>query len=577
MIDLSWLDAHHSALLFGVQGRHVPVTLSRLRNARVLWLNQLAAAADPIRAALGATPEAYEAHLLATCGYAVAESGNAAWTDGFDPADRIVAHADRYGSSGIGLNGGSGRAAIIGNYLVKGVGRTPLVSARTDAAHGSGGAYLEEAVRETICAEVVRAEFPHAAVPILAIIDTGLLQDWGGMIERRVLVVRPCFVRPAHYVRATAHLSGNPTEGALDSERVAHMFRASERLLGQADFRARYRMLWVRWAEQLAYGFIHRVTHGSNTMSNICFDGKLLDFGATSAVPSWADAATLLTRQSFEDLRRLPAQQMRTHAYFFGRYLDAGLADPAALDTLHGDIDQAFRTTTVKEMLRLTGIERVTAACQARDDGHWWPLAHKLISMYQRERLELVDAMPADAAPWDIPRIWMSDVPPHLHPLRDALERIVSPGARDLAARRCALAAASRPGLYRETARRAIFRALDRSAAGQEAERDRIERFIAAGVARNRRDTRCDVLDAACVGFAVNDKMSYALFRHENGTLCAVDENDANARHDVARLTPSSLHFAGPDQVPFQGAVAMFGQPAGVEMKEIQDEFITAR
>jgi hypothetical protein len=561
MTDLSWLDAHDGAQLFGAHGRHVPVTLQRLRHARVLWLNRRAAAADPVHAAPGGTSEAYEAHLLATCAYAMAEPDNAAWADGFDPADRIVAHADRYGGAGIGLNGGSGRAAVIGAYLVKGVGRTPLVSVRTDAAHASGGAYLEEAVRETMVAEVVRAEFPHAAVPVLAIIDTGLVQHWAhdGKIERRVLVVRPCFVRPAHYVRATAYMSGNPAEGAADSERVLHMFRASERLLGKADFHARYRMLWVRWAEQLAYGFIHRIVHGSNTMSNICFDGKMLDFGATSSVPSWADAATVLARQSFDDLRRLAPQQLRTHAYFFGRYLDAGLADPAALDALRGDIDHAFRTGTVTEMLRLAGIDRATAGAQARAGAHWWPLAHRLIGICQRERLDLIDAVPAGAAPWDIDKVWQSDVPPHLHPLRDALERIVPPGARDLAARRSVLLATGRPGLYRETARRAIFRALDPSAAGREPERERIERFIASGVAANRRDTHCELPDAACAGFAVGDAASYALFRHEDGTLSAVDEGAAGASHAIAGLTPSSLRFVDAERAPFEGAVALSG------------------
>ena len=142
--------------------------------------------------------------------------------------DVTVGYADRYGGSGIGLNGGSGRAAVVNGYLVKGVGRTPLVSSLTDESHASGGAYLEESIRETIFAEIVRAEFPCSAIPVLAIIDTGLIQIFeesaGPKMERRTLLIRPSFIRPAHFERATAYFSGNPKEGQQDTLRVSQFF-----------------------------------------------------------------------------------------------------------------------------------------------------------------------------------------------------------------------------------------------------------------------------------------------------------------------------------------------------------------
>jgi hypothetical protein len=92
--------------------------------------------------------------------------------------DQKYAVADRYGGAGIGRNGGSGRNALVNGFLVKGVGRTPLVGQSTPLSHASGGAYLEECVREAIFSEVVSHDFPYGAVPALGILGTGLVQDW---------------------------------------------------------------------------------------------------------------------------------------------------------------------------------------------------------------------------------------------------------------------------------------------------------------------------------------------------------------------------------------------------------------
>ena len=559
MIDVSWLDKDAGAQLFGAGSPHLPVTLRRLRHARVLWLNGHVAAHDPAYAAAGGTPAAYEQHLLANCGYAVALPGAE-----FDDGDEVVAYADRYGGPGIGLNGGSGRAAVLGGYHVKGIGRTPLVSAATDAAHASGGAYLEEAVRETIFAEVVRSEFPHAAVPVLAILDTGLTQDWGPTRERRVLVIRPCFVRPAHFVRAVAYFSGNPTEGAADSARVRHMFDGCLHLLGRPAFVERCRTLWTNWATQLAYGFVHRLPHGSNTISNICLDGKLVDFGATSAVPSWADTATMLARVPFEALQALLPRVLRSDAYFYGRHLDPALAEDAVLDTLADHVGQAFRRTTVTEVLRLAGVPRALAAQQAEgaDGQRWWQLVQALIADCQREQVDLSERGAPHGRPWRFAALWSSSVPAALRPLRDALEAIVPPAQRELAVRRCALLAATRHGLLREQVKPVIRRQVDPANEGLAPQRAVIEDFICARVAASRRDPGIDAADAACVGFAVGQAVSYALFQAEDGTLFAIDERAPHVRHAVAGWSAASLRFIDPAHPPFEGAVALRLPPA---------------
>lgn len=114
---------------------HLALPLTRLQGAALLWLNAEDAEADPAWVRLNGDRAAYAEHLLAACAYKVSADG--------ETPDRMGV-ADRYGG-GIGSNGGSGRAAIIGPYCVKGIGRTPLIGRDVDVGHASGGAYLEDA------------------------------------------------------------------------------------------------------------------------------------------------------------------------------------------------------------------------------------------------------------------------------------------------------------------------------------------------------------------------------------------------------------------------------------------------
>ncbi len=51
---------------------------------------------------------------------------------------------DRYGGAGLARNGGSGRAAMTQGWLIKGVGRTPLVSVASDPIHATGRSTLSD-------------------------------------------------------------------------------------------------------------------------------------------------------------------------------------------------------------------------------------------------------------------------------------------------------------------------------------------------------------------------------------------------------------------------------------------------
>jgi hypothetical protein len=550
------MDANATRRMFEDPVPCVPLDLVRPRAARVLWLNHAAAADDPEFIRLGADIGRYEQHLLAACAYELPSDGNHEVPSG-------RGYADRYGGSGIGLNGGSGRAAFVQGYHVKGVGRTPLVSSLTERAHASGGAYLEESVRDIIFTEVVRAEFPHSAIPILALIATGQTQAFEFPthtdIENRVLVVRPPFLRPAHYLRSN-FVSDDPKEGQRDARRVQWMFDAMRELRGASAFERDHEAFYERWAQQLAYGYVHRLTHGSPTVSNISLDGRLLDFGAMTALPSWADTAVMLARQPFSAHQQLLPRLVRNSAYFFGRHLDARLASPAYQDALSARASQAFQRAMVVETLRLLGLERPSAELQAVgvSADAWWRLVLALITHFERERLDMVERTPEPRIAWDVDQVWQPRPPTHLFALRQRLLDNVPVIEQEACARRCRALSRTRPGLYRHELRTMLFSALGQGPAAIEPDREVIEALIDRRIAGNRRDSRCIPTGTLPLGFAVRAGRSLLLCREASGTaVWAVDETLGTTApaHRVSHCSESAIHFVDPALSPFEGAV----------------------
>ncbi|HVZ29030.1 MAG TPA: hypothetical protein VG839_01460, partial [Asticcacaulis sp.] len=207
-------------------------------------------------------------------------------------AETATGWADRYGGQGIGACGGSARAAFVNGYHVKGIGKTPLLSARNDEAHSTGCVSLDEAIRETIFSEKM-SQFPWSVVPNLAILTTGL--DFGADMPPglsgsegggKVLVVRPAFLRPAHFERAVAAVLPDIKTGEKDAARVVHMIKGLLALTGQESLRDVFLRFWARWAEQLAYGLVNRLSQHAHSTSNICLSGQLIDFGAARSFSS---------------------------------------------------------------------------------------------------------------------------------------------------------------------------------------------------------------------------------------------------------------------------------------------------
>lgn len=579
MPQLNALNTRESSVLFGADSSHLPVRLNRLPRARMLWLNQRVMRSDPRFAEAGGTAQAYSAHLLACCAYAMVADNDAESSD-----DAVIGFADRYGGTGIGHNGGSGRAAVVNGYHVKGIGRTPLVSMLADEAHASGGAYLEECVRETIFSELVAAEFPAGSIPTLAIIETGEFQVWdtddGPKPERRCLMVRPCFVRPAHFERAPGFISANAKEGALDAARVRRFFESTIGLWGRDELVETYRRFWLRWAEQLAYAFVHRLPHGGNTSSNICLDGRLLDFGAMAAMPSWARASIVLGAPPTGAELMLLIQAVQSIAPFLARHLDADVAAPQQITQTVAAVAQRYTEVSMREMLRLAGLTREHARALLEDDGEG-TLGNALVrvlSHYQREQFTILDGTPTPRIPWDLDQLWSALPPKHLLELRGLLERhlgltataqsLTTDMAARVTARRSTQRARNRDSLYREKIKHDAYAALDGALQGDALPFKRVSDFIVECVVRNRRDGPAEPEDALPVGYASNATASYALFEclHSGKHFAMQEWRTDEAAHlttscqdriAINALTPSGIDFADSARLRFDGTVAM--------------------
>lgn len=479
------LDAKAIHELFGPESGHVPVQLSRLTRARVIWVNESWALTDPEYQRTGGGV-CYAEHLLKQCAFQITPAAGVTDAEGY---------ADRYGGAGIGTNGGAGRAAYVNGYYVKGVGRTPLVSSLTDSAHASGGAYLEECIRETIFSEIVSAEFPHGGIPCLAIIDTGLTQRWdtpsGPKWERRTLLVRPAFLRPAHFERALGFRSARPFEGALDRQRVERTVSWAKNRWGN-DFAPPLLAFWVtRWAEQMAYGYAHRLSHASTTSSNVTLSGALVDFGAATSLDNWASTTLMLGRKVFG--REFYAIQTITHGLARG-LAHHGVLDAQAAATRALNLGwRAYQDCIAKEMLKVFGFEPKRGSLLVEcSDSRTEALAavDAFLEFFQQERNEQITKVYSCSRLWDSELPWASPQSRHLRPLHRLLSRHVAASERPAFEERAALLARTRSELRREQVKDTIQAQINSAAINGEDDDVAIAEFVSALVARNRRETK---------------------------------------------------------------------------------------
>lgn len=277
----AWLPP---ASLVGVQTR-------RLRYAEFAWRDSTQEAKALDLEQIFCCPQSYEA-------------------DDLYDSDVRSEWADKYGGSGVGAAGGSGRCSVFNGTQTKGVGKTPLVTPFADPLHSSGTVMLFEAATEALFAGVYQTALPFGAVPVHAVILTGgrhapALGTEAAAPCIRSLVVRPFVPRPAHFMRNVRHPDGMRMAGpdapgmTLDAWRtkqaMACLGNSLKASLGLSDrddnelalLDAGLRELNRRLAWQSAASFAKRLPHGSLSCSNISLSGAFLDFGIAGFVPSY--------------------------------------------------------------------------------------------------------------------------------------------------------------------------------------------------------------------------------------------------------------------------------------------------
>lgn len=145
-----------------------------------------------------------------------------------------------------------------------------------------------------------------------------------------------------------------------------------------------FQHFWHRWASQLAHSFVDRLPRGSNTLSNCCIDGSLLDMGAMSALPSWANVATMSAYSALLSQFKTFINGIRSMASFIARHSDKRYEDEGFLSQLTAYVQAAYRHHLVDEVVRLCGLR----------GGPWplqqlWPVVLQLFLHFQKRRLTM--------------------------------------------------------------------------------------------------------------------------------------------------------------------------------------------
>lgn len=304
----------------------------RLNCVRIAWLNVRWFLQRGIDVLDGMTRNRVESWLIEEFGYVVVDDPSA-W-----PAQAIkYFQADRYGSTeGTTPHGGSGRSGVAGRFCAKGIGVTPLVGRGAAPGHAHGCASLEECIREAAYGEVIDAEFPFGAVPVIGVLDTRLefidpdARGSGHSRVRRGILIRPCVLRPAHAERAPLFRQSaasddqnrcSQREDVTRTQAVVHHWLGN----GVADSTAASpKELIARLAWQIAFGQVHRISSGGMFSSNVSLTGALLDFGNAHALPDWSHAKLLDHAAGFgEEMITLRAI-VKSLAFYLGKYAPPG-------------------------------------------------------------------------------------------------------------------------------------------------------------------------------------------------------------------------------------------------------------
>ena len=224
--------------------------------------------------------------------------------------------------------------------------------------HSHGSASLNVAVREAIYAEVCDEEFPHGAVPTIAIIDAGCTYDSSATPPRklrRAILVRPAMVRISHMQRAAGFIDpvdGHKSSQLVDVQRVREVVDHFIGLEHRPNADERLRAHFEKIAEQIAFGQVHRIYNGGFFSSNLTIEAELLDFGNTHILPNWVNAKVLDSDLGFgREMLTLEAT-IRSLQFHFDKYAGPNAFDAnAALLSARSAHSKGFQ----REICRIAG------------------------------------------------------------------------------------------------------------------------------------------------------------------------------------------------------------------------------
>jgi hypothetical protein len=325
--------------------------------------------------------------------------------------EQIEMLAERYGGPGISINGGGVRCGNVNGFQIKGVGPTELAGVGADYWHSYGGASLKEALRETIWGEVFNQALPFGAVTVEAIIvingsevELPYPASNGKKTCPRALIIRPQFVRPAHYLRAPLFRPSQQfkasnvtdterTQAAIQSLRaeLIHILAATP----QTSVVDLLTQTYQRYAAQVAAARAKRLFHGSLSASNIALDGRLVDFGMSSSV---SDHGRIIITRGCPDAwmqHSILAGSIHDLAFFIRKYsnliLDHIEVSRVVMNAFQRTLDDRFAV----EILKLTGVpeQRLLSLSNSELQQFFKPFL-RIIEAGNREPFKLLSPCP---------------------------------------------------------------------------------------------------------------------------------------------------------------------------------------
>lgn len=270
--------------VFQFREASVKVPVERMRNAKVVWINR----EDkffPVD--LGCVSDNDFCRMFA---YGIRKTECFSEIS-FDSADVKIHHAERYGGSGIGTNGGGGRTTNFGDFQLKGTGRNCLVGVGTEDHHGYGGLDAPMAIAESINSVVLSKILPVGVAKVYGVIRTAENSGTYGMDAAAsetcwgAILVRETCLRPAHFLRSPSFTPPPEYRFNLTSD-VARTRSVNQEFKGLLGGNKAYIKMIGKFlyncANQMAFARVARICHGAMSPSNIALDGRWLDIPLAS-------------------------------------------------------------------------------------------------------------------------------------------------------------------------------------------------------------------------------------------------------------------------------------------------------